>query len=157
MPELIEAIQTGSHHSNICGVIMPLHETESDVRPCLSDELDSVNLPNRDIFDPIKYLQKGISLNIRSKRGCPFKCIYCTTPQIEGSKMRLRTPRLVVDELEILNKAYGAAEFYITDNIFNYPLRMPNRSAAKFFLVDWTSGGTVLPIPVHSQRTSYSL
>ena len=35
---------------------------------------------------PKKYLQKGIVLNVRTKRGCPFKCIYCTTPQIEGNR-----------------------------------------------------------------------
>ena len=93
-----------------------------EIRPYLTENLDSLELPNRDIFDPRKYLQKGIMLNIRTKRGCPFKCIYCTTSQIEGHKMRLRTPRRVVDEIEGLANEYGAKEFYFTDNIFNYPV-----------------------------------
>ncbi|MDD5083049.1 MAG: radical SAM protein, partial [Dehalococcoidales bacterium] len=75
----------------------------------------------RAIFQPGRYLQEGTVLNVRTKRGCPFRCIYCTTAQIEGSRMRLVSPQKVVSELETLYKDYGAREFYFTDNIFNYP------------------------------------
>ena len=121
MAALAQATQQGSDYSSIPGVIMPHRDPGADIRPYLASDLDNVELPNREIFEPKKYLQRGISLNVRAKRGCPFKCIYCTTPQIEGNKMRLRTPRKVVDELEVLKKDYGANEFYFTDNIFNYP------------------------------------
>ncbi|MBA7709773.1 Anaerobic magnesium-protoporphyrin IX monomethyl ester cyclase [subsurface metagenome] len=92
-------------------------------KPQRIKELDSLELPNRGIFEPRKYLQEGVILNVRTKRGCPFRCIYCTTPQIEGNRMRVITPQKVVDELEMLKKDYGADEFIFTDNIFNYPAK----------------------------------
>jgi radical SAM superfamily enzyme YgiQ (UPF0313 family) len=120
---LVRAITEGIDCSNIPGVVTGHQENATVVKPQQIDGIDSILLPNRDIFEPKKYLQKKIVLNIRSKRGCPFKCIYCTTPQIEGSHMRLRSSQKVVDELEMLKKDYGAQEFYFTDNIFNYPIR----------------------------------
>ena len=38
------------------------------------------------------YLKKGGMLNLQTKRGCSFKCIYCTYPHIEGEKLRLFKP-----------------------------------------------------------------
>ncbi|WP_218188467.1 cobalamin-dependent protein, partial [Desulfosarcina cetonica] len=38
------------------------------------------------------YLSTGGMLNLQSKRGCPFRCIYCTYPHIEGRRMRLFAP-----------------------------------------------------------------
>jgi radical SAM superfamily enzyme YgiQ (UPF0313 family) len=122
MAALAEAIQQSIQYTNIAGVITPESIPNLNIRSCLTENLDSLELPNRAIFDPQKYLQKGILINLRAKRGCPFKCIYCTTSQIEGHEMQLRTPRLVVDELEALTRDYGARDFYFTDNIFNYPV-----------------------------------
>jgi radical SAM superfamily enzyme YgiQ (UPF0313 family) len=119
--DLVQAIEEGSDYGNIPGVVVRCQGKTKMTKPCRIKDLDSLELPNRGIFEPKKYLQEGIVLNVRTKRGCPFKCIYCTTPQIEGNKMRVITPRKVVDELEMLKGDYGADEFYFTDNIFNYP------------------------------------
>lgn len=119
--KLAQAIHAEGDCGNIPGVVMRHQEKKKTVKPRPVTDLDSLELPNREIFHPQKYLQKGIVLNVRTKRGCPFRCIYCTTPQIEGNKMRVMMPQRVVDELEMLKKDYGADEFYFTDNIFNYP------------------------------------
>jgi radical SAM superfamily enzyme YgiQ (UPF0313 family) len=118
---LLQSIDEGSGFGNIPGVVMRCQGKTEMVKPCQIEDLDSLELPSRGIFEPKKYIQEGAVLNVRTKRGCPFKCIYCTTPQIEGNRMRIVTPRKVVDELEMLKKDYGADEFYFTDNIFNYP------------------------------------
>jgi radical SAM superfamily enzyme YgiQ (UPF0313 family) len=118
---LLQSIDEGSGFGNIPGVVMRCQGKTEMVKPCQIEDLDSLELPSRGIFEPKKYIQEGAVLNVRTKRGCPFKCIYCTTPQIEGHRMRIVTPRKVVDELEMLKKDYGADEFYFTDNIFNYP------------------------------------
>jgi hypothetical protein len=39
---------------------------------------------------------------IRSKRGCPLRCSYCSYPLIEGRRGRLRDPEKVVDEVEAI-------------------------------------------------------
>jgi radical SAM superfamily enzyme YgiQ (UPF0313 family) len=57
-------------------------------------------------------------LNLQSKRGCPFRCIYCTYPHIEGRKMRLMPPEAVAaTALEL--EAAGAKYLFLTDSAFN--------------------------------------
>ena len=59
--------------------------------------------------------------NIQTKRGCSFKCIYCTYPVIEGKKVRLRNPTLVCDEIEVMLEQ-GIDNIFFVDNTFNYPV-----------------------------------
>lgn len=64
------------------------------------------------------YLKKGGMLNLQTKRGCPFRCIYCTYPHIEGRKLRLISPQEAAEEA-LLIEAAGAEYFFITDAVFN--------------------------------------
>lgn len=64
------------------------------------------------------YLQHGGMLNLQTKRGCPFKCIYCTYPGIEGNRLRLTPPEAVADTALELQEA-GAKYLFITDSVFN--------------------------------------
>jgi radical SAM superfamily enzyme YgiQ (UPF0313 family) len=84
-------------------------------------DLDRV-IPDRELFDTSSYYQLGGMLNIQTKRGCPFKCIYCTYPHVEGRKVRLRSPSSVADEIEQIIATTGARHFFIVDSIFNYPV-----------------------------------
>ena len=64
------------------------------------------------------YLERGGILNLQTKRGCPFHCVYCTYPHIEGRQMRLVPPDEVAREaLEL--QAMGARYLFITDSAFN--------------------------------------
>ncbi len=64
------------------------------------------------------YLKKGGMLNIQTKRGCLFKCIYCTYPHIEGKKLRLGRPQEIAQTVVRFQKA-GAKYFFVTDSAFN--------------------------------------
>jgi len=64
------------------------------------------------------YLQNGAMLNLQTKRGCPFKCIYCTYPHIDGHHLRLMDPEETADAALKL-QASGAKYFFITDSVFN--------------------------------------
>jgi len=64
------------------------------------------------------YLKKGGMLNLQTKRGCNFKCIYCTYPHIEGHNQRLIASAEVADTALRLQAA-GAKYFFITDSTFN--------------------------------------
>jgi radical SAM superfamily enzyme YgiQ (UPF0313 family) len=64
------------------------------------------------------YLKRGGMLNLQTKRGCPFGCIYCTYPHIEGNRFRFHPPEEVADTAEMLQNA-GAKYLYITDSTFN--------------------------------------
>ncbi len=64
------------------------------------------------------YLQNGGMLNLQTKRGCHFKCVYCTYPHIEGRKLRLMDPEEIAAAAREL-QASGAKYFFITDSVFN--------------------------------------
>ena len=64
------------------------------------------------------YLQNGGMLNLQTKRGCHFKCVYCTYPHIEGRKLRLMDPEEIAAAACEL-QANGAKYFFITDSVFN--------------------------------------
>jgi radical SAM superfamily enzyme YgiQ (UPF0313 family) len=64
------------------------------------------------------YLQNGGMLNLQTKRGCHFKCIYCTYPHIEGHHLRLMDPAETAAAALKL-QASGAKYFFITDSVFN--------------------------------------
>jgi radical SAM superfamily enzyme YgiQ (UPF0313 family) len=57
-------------------------------------------------------------LNLQTKRGCPFNCIYCTYPVIEGSLIRKTDPARCAEEAVGL-KQRGAKYIYIADSVFN--------------------------------------
>lgn len=64
------------------------------------------------------YLERGGILNLQTKRGCPFRCFYCTYPHIEGRRLRLFDPEEVGREARALQEL-GARFLFITDSAFN--------------------------------------
>ncbi len=78
-------------------------------------------IPDREFFDLQRYYLDGGMLNIQTKRGCAFKCSYCTYPHLEGYKLRLRDEKAVVDEMEFLLDTHGIKFFFFVDSVFNYP------------------------------------
>jgi radical SAM superfamily enzyme YgiQ (UPF0313 family) len=80
-----------------------------------------IKAPDRTLFETRRYLEKGGMGNIQTKRGCPFSCIYCTYPLLEGKEVRLRKTEEVVEELRQLTQKDGVDYIYFVDDIFNYP------------------------------------
>ncbi|MFH2075917.1 MAG: lipid biosynthesis B12-binding/radical SAM protein [Pseudomonadota bacterium] len=64
------------------------------------------------------YLERGGILNLQTKRGCPYRCIYCAYPHIEGRRLRLVPPDQVAGEARELEEL-GARYLFITDSAFN--------------------------------------
>ncbi len=64
------------------------------------------------------YLKHGGMLNLQTKRGCHFKCIYCTYPHVEGRTLRLIPPAEVAQTAVSLEAA-GAKYIFVTDSAFN--------------------------------------
>jgi radical SAM superfamily enzyme YgiQ (UPF0313 family) len=79
-----------------------------------------IRSPDRDLFQTRRYLEEGGMGNIQTKRGCPFSCIYCTYPLLEGKRIRLRETEEVVEEVCHLAEE-GVDYIYFVDDIFNYP------------------------------------
>ena len=57
---------------------------------------------------------------VQTRRGCALHCVYCSTPRIEGRRLRLRSLDGVMDDLASLVAA-GVGRIYFVDNTFNLP------------------------------------
>lgn len=99
----------------------PLEKRALDAREETIQSLDQLPVPDRSKFDNAAYLNRGGMGNIQTKRGCPFGCIYCTYPVIQGKTVRLRTPAHVCDEIEGLIET-GINNIFFVDNEFNFPI-----------------------------------
>ncbi len=77
--------------------------------------------PARDLLDNPGYLALGGMANLQTKRGCPFRCAYCTYPHIDGGSLRLRPPTDVVAELASMVEESGLDEVFFVDDIFTWP------------------------------------
>jgi radical SAM superfamily enzyme YgiQ (UPF0313 family) len=89
-------------------------------RPAWIQDLDSLPPPDWTTLDLKQYFLRGGMGNLQTKRGCPFRCIYCTYPLIEGEKIRLRSPEKVAQDAEVLIRL-GIGNAFIVDNIFSCP------------------------------------
>ncbi len=78
--------------------------------------------PARHLFNLSRYLRVGGMANIQTKRGCVFRCRYCTYPLLEGRDHRLRDPDSVVDEIEELVLRHRIRSFFFVDSVFNLPV-----------------------------------
>ena len=109
----LEGEKEGSTESPRSGAIE--HE------PGIIKDLDDISGPDRSAFDNAAYLKWGGMGNFQTKRGCPFKCVYCTYPIIEGKEVRVRSPERICGEIEEMIEQ-GISNFFIVDNEFNYPI-----------------------------------
>ncbi len=87
----------------------------------LARTIENIGRPDRSLFPVERYNREGGMANLQTKRGCPFSCIYCTYPVIEGSRMRLRPIDDIIAEIRELVDRYGVDYIYFVDDIFNYP------------------------------------
>jgi len=93
------------------------------------------------------YVDHGGMLNLQSKRGCSFHCIYCPYPHIEGNKHR-RVPVDIVAKTALDLQEQGAKYFFITDSAFNSDIAHSLQVAEAFrehgVTIPW--GGFFAPI-----------
>jgi radical SAM superfamily enzyme YgiQ (UPF0313 family) len=77
----------------------------------------------QDWIDIRAYQRHGGTVPIQTKRGCVFKCVYCTYLNVEGWGYRLRDPESVADEIASLARERGVRRFEFVDSTFNSPPR----------------------------------
>jgi len=106
-------------------------------------QVSSISTPDRTLFNTRCYLEEGGMLNLQTKRGCPFSCIYCTYPLLEGKKVRLREVDEVIEEIRHLIQDQGTDYIYFVDDIFNYPSsfaeKLCRRIAEEKLKVKWSA------------------
>lgn len=121
--ELIKALKDNKDIGGISGLFYRDNGKilRNSSRPFIKN-LDELPFPARDLLPNHLYRSpdsKNFSCII-AMRGCPARCIYCAVRKIAGSKLRKRSPKNVVDEIEECYKKYNANFFSFLDDTFTY-------------------------------------
>lgn len=91
------------------------------------EDLDSIPFPSRhllsdnlggNIFAYGKQYNKGGSTVITSSRGCPYKCAFCSAPQLASGQVRYRSVEDVCSEISHVKEKYGITQFRFSDDMF---------------------------------------
>jgi hypothetical protein len=85
-----------------------------------ASDLDDLPAPARDLVDPRYYAFDGTD-NLQTKRGCAFACAYCDYPDLEGTKVRVRDPVAIADEMVARAGVAGVTHMFFVDSVFNVP------------------------------------
>ena len=144
LPMLLDALESGKDIAAIPGVITA--GTKEAFPPPLGIPLNGVVRANTVAQF---YVRHGGILNLQTKRGCPYHCIYCSYPHIEGRALRLIPADQVADRARELERA-GAKYLYIADAVFNtheeHSMEVARAFARKGISIPW--GAFLAPTPL---------
>ena len=90
------------------------------------ENLDDLPMPDWGQISPKSYpraphgaVTKNYPIGIiMTTRGCPYGCKFCASPNFYDRKIRFRSPKNVVDEIEYLVKNHGVKEIHFEDDNF---------------------------------------
>lgn len=118
LSELIPVLPERDQWKNIRGIAFRENDAviRTEARP-LMDNLDDLPLPSRHLLPMSRYQALGFPVSIITSRGCPNKCIFCLGRKMVGYKVRHRSTRNVVDEVENI-LSYGIDIINIADDLF---------------------------------------
>lgn len=125
--ELVDAIDKKRPLSGIQGIIYKDDMGNVIQNPSREpiQNLDSLPFPARDLFPlhlylppPTKRMSDKKSGNMITSRGCCYQCTYCMASFMWQRKVRLRSIKNVVDEIEECLNKYGIGEFNFHDELF---------------------------------------
>jgi anaerobic magnesium-protoporphyrin IX monomethyl ester cyclase len=119
---LVSALHTGDPIESLPGLVRDRDGTVVFTPPGEDADLDSLPRPALHRWiDLARYQRHGATIPIQTKRGCVYKCVYCTYRNVEGWGYRTRDPELVADEIEELKLEAGVHHFDFVDSTFNSP------------------------------------
>jgi radical SAM superfamily enzyme YgiQ (UPF0313 family) len=116
----LDQLERGHSPDPLPGVITARKSKLPEAMPPQGFSIQDFIMPRRERLDNEVYLRFGGMGNVQTKRGCGFSCVYCTYPLIEGSEIRLRSPKQVGEEIQQLYDQ-GVDTVFMVDNVFNFP------------------------------------
>ena len=120
--ELVRRLLADTPTEGIPGVVRSGGDNVIFVPPGEDADLDSLPSPSLHRWINLaRYQRHGATIPIQTKRGCVYKCIYCTYRNVEGWGYRTRDPDLVAAEIAELKTRARVNHFDFVDSTFNSP------------------------------------
>jgi len=122
LPELIACLAAGRDFSTVPGLAYKQGgEVVINPRGEFIENLDSLPLPARDLLDPSWYaIGKTPCAMMLTSRGCPQRCTYCSVHQVMGSRLRFRSAKHVIAEMQDCHERFGITAFDFEDDNFSF-------------------------------------
>lgn len=117
-PELVKTLEEGGDLSEVKGIAYD--DVVTPTRPLIMD-LNELPFPARHLLPMDHYKILNMKLNtatLISGRGCPMQCSFCASAALHGNKLRMRSAKNVVDEMEHLIKDHDAGMIAFMDDTF---------------------------------------
>lgn len=124
MLELVQTMENGGDLSKVKG--LALEGQVNPPRPLITN-MDELPFPARHLLPMDHYkmlnMKTGMATMITS-RGCPMQCSFCASAALHGPKLRLRSAKSVVDEMEHLVNDHQVGTIAFMDDTFTLNHRM---------------------------------
>lgn len=117
-PLLLEALEQGGDLSAIAGLCLPGQPVQQGCAARAA--LNRLPLPDPQLWQVPEKARRDFWVPFQTCRGCGLRCSYCSTPALEGIRIR-RQPLPAVLETIARHRANGYEQFYFVDNTFNLP------------------------------------
>jgi anaerobic magnesium-protoporphyrin IX monomethyl ester cyclase len=125
-PELasLEIINRLRNNNNFEKINNTITKTNITFKKNTHENIDNMEFPDWDGFNIKNYWKLGHAhgpltskkyLPILTSRGCPYPCKFCVVPKTSLRTWNHRSPKNIVDEIEILIKKYNVKEFHFED------------------------------------------
>jgi anaerobic magnesium-protoporphyrin IX monomethyl ester cyclase len=90
--------------------------------------LDELGMPDWDLINPLEYQKTLSTIMVKATpfapmiatRGCPYRCTFCSGYKINGRKVRSRSAKNLLAEMDYLHNIYGIREFQMLDDNFTW-------------------------------------
>jgi len=120
-PEFLQKYEKKEDISSVNGIMYRRNDKvlfTGDPVPCKN--INSLKIPARHLLKNDLYnlgTMEGTKkfTTIMTVRGCPFKCIFCST-KVFGKDIRTRDPELVINEMKDCIKKYSTEHFMFLDD-----------------------------------------
>ena len=119
--ELLERIQEKRDFNGVLGCTFRTKDgkiVRNPDRPFIAD-LDALPFPAYHLLPLDAFHRMGKTIfPLTTSRGCVQWCDFCSTVRMFGRAYRTRSPKNVVDEIEMLHNKYGESQFTFYDDAF---------------------------------------
>lgn len=117
-PELLHSLKNNMECINEVQGIIYRHGgiVVRNIKRKLIESLDILPFPARDLFEFKEYPQ----WSVLTSRGCPYTCTFCSPSDWWQHKIRYRSIKNVISEIEEIVNKFGITDIYVGDDIFTH-------------------------------------